>query len=63
MLQVARISTNPSSNSVSNSFNQLVLETLSQKKKKSWNMYDENDVKDWMYWNGRARVSTLNNPL
>ena len=33
MLQVARISTNPSSDSVSNSFNQLVLETLSQKKK------------------------------
>ena len=32
MLQVARISTNPSSNSVSNSFNQLILETLSQKK-------------------------------
>ena len=33
MLQVARISTNPSSDSVSNSFNQLILETLSQKKK------------------------------
>ena len=47
MLQVARISTNPSSDSVSNSFNQLILETLS--KKKSWNMYDENGVKDWMY--------------
>ena len=32
MLQVARISTNPSSDSVSNSFNQLILETLSPKK-------------------------------
>ena len=50
MLQVARIPTNPSSDSVSNSFNQLILETLSKiKKKKSWNMYDENGVKDWMY--------------
>ena len=34
MLQVARISTNPSTDWVSNSFNQLILETLSQKKKK-----------------------------
>ena len=51
MLQVARISTNPSTDWVSNSFNQLILETLSQKKKKknSWNMHDENGVKDRMY--------------
>ena len=34
MLQVARISTNPSSDSVSKNFNQLILETLSKKKKK-----------------------------
>ena len=47
MLQVARISTNPSSDSVSKNFNQLILETLC--KKKSWNMNDENGVKDWMY--------------
>ena len=31
MLQVARISTNPSSDSVSNSFNQLILETCMMK--------------------------------
>ena len=48
MLQVARISANPSSDSVSKNFNQLILETLS-KKKKSGNMNDENGVKDWMY--------------
>ena len=36
MLQVARISTNPSTDWVSNSFNQLILKTLSQKKKKKF---------------------------
>ena len=46
MLQVARISTNPSSDSVSNSFNQLKFLKLYPKKKKSSNMYDENGVKD-----------------
>ena len=52
MLQVARISTNPSTDWVSNSFDQLILETCVMK-----------IALNYMYWDGRAGVSTWNNPL